>query len=99
MFVHLVARRPAGLRLARRRLARRLLSVADPLEEAVGRHLGDPFPAVAAFHQMLVDRLGRTIIELAQAIRTQGLVGRVEGRGGVHRAVSGFRRVGTAHRP
>ena len=43
----LVAPRPAGLRLAGRRLSRGLLSVADPLEEAVGRHLGDPLPAVA----------------------------------------------------
>ena len=53
--------------------------VADPLEEAVGRHLGDPFPTIRALLQMLVDRLGRTVVELAQAVRAQGLVGRMDG--------------------
>ena len=77
MYSSLFNRRTAGLRLARRRLARRLLGVPDPVEEAVGRHLGDPFPAVAAVHQMFVDRLGRTSSSLPRPIRAQGLVGRV----------------------
>ena len=85
----LVALCPAGLRPAESRLARGLLSVADPLEEAVGRHPGNTFPAVRALLQVLVDRLGRGVVELAQAVGAQGLVGRMEGCGGVHREVSG----------
>jgi hypothetical protein len=34
------------------------LYVTDSLEEAIRRHLGDPLAAVAALHQVLVDRLG-----------------------------------------
>ena len=74
---------------AQMRVAGRLLSVPDPAEEAVGRHLGDPLAAIGALLQVLVDRLGRRVVELAQAERAEGLVGRMEGRDGVHRAVSG----------
>src|SRR5262249_23024137 len=65
------------------------LGVADPFEEAVGRHLGDPLAAVGARLQVLVDHFGRTVVELAQAVGVEDRVGRVGGRGGVHRAVSG----------
>ena len=65
------------------------LGVPEPAEEAVRGDLSDAVPAGRALLQMLVDRLGRTVVELAQAIRTQGLVGRMEGWMGVHHAVSG----------
>ena len=79
---------PAGLRLTEPRLTRGILSLADPPEEAVGRHLGDSFAAIRALLQVLVDRLGQPVVELAQAIRTQGLVGGVKRRYGVHGAIS-----------
>ena len=60
------------------------LGVAEPAEEAVGGQLGDAPPAVGAGLQVVVDRLGRGVVELAQAVGEQGLVGRVEGGLGVH---------------
>ena len=42
-----------------------------------------------AFNQVLVDRFGRAIVELPEAIRCQGLVARVEGRIGVHQRSPG----------
>jgi hypothetical protein len=41
------------------------LGVAEPAEEAVGRELGDAPPAGRARLQVLVDRFGCGIIELA----------------------------------
>ena len=63
---------------------RRALGVAEPAQEIVGRELGDPAPAGRAVFQVLADRLGRGVVELAQAIGLQGLVGRVSGGGGTH---------------
>ena len=60
------------------------LGVAEPAEEAVGGQLGDPAAAGRARLQVLVDRFGRGVVELAQAVGVQGLVGRVEGWMGVH---------------
>jgi len=63
--------------------------VAEPAEEAVRGQLGDAVPADRALLQMLVDCVRRIVVELAQAIRTQGLVGRMRDWMGVHREVSG----------
>ena len=60
------------------------LGVAEPAEEAVGGDRGDAVPAVRALLQVLVDRFGRGVVELAQAVGTQGLVGRVGSWRGVH---------------
>ena len=62
----------------------RRLGVAEPAEEAVGRQLGDPAPAVGARLQVLVDRLGRGVVELAQAVGTAGSGRSGGGRRGVH---------------
>ena len=62
----------------------RRLGVAEAAEEAVGRQLGDPAAAGRARRQVLVDRFGRGVVELAQAVGVQRLVGRVQGLMGVH---------------
>ena len=52
--------------------------LADPAEEAVGRHLGDPLPAVRALLPgALLTASAEAVVELAQAVRAQGLVGRM----------------------
>ncbi len=85
-----IALRPVELRLARHRTCLSASGVADPAEKAVGRHLGDPLPALGALLQMLVDGLGRTIVELAQAEGAQGLV--ASGGGTGRRPSGGLRR-------
>ena len=85
----LLAPRDAGQKWVGRQRARALLRIPDPAEETVGRHLGDPIAAGGAILQVPIDRLGLTVVELAQPVRTEGLVCGVRGPGGVHRAVSG----------
>ncbi len=80
----LVARRLSGLGLAHHGMACGPLDVADAPEEAIGRHLGDPLPAIRAPLQVLVDGLGQAVVELAQAVRAQGLFRRMRGRVGAH---------------
>ncbi len=53
------------------------LSVPEPVEETVRRHLGHEAAAIGAVFQVLVDRLGRVVVELAQAIGLQSLRGRM----------------------
>ena len=74
-----VGRGAAGLEEAGRVLATRSRPV-----EAVGGQLGDAAAAVRATLQVLDDRSGRGVVEPAQAVGVQGLVGRVEGLRGVH---------------
>src|SRR5262249_7900437 len=59
--------------------------VAEPVENAVRGELADPAAAGRTRLQVLVDRFGRGIVELAQAVRREGLVGGVTGWSGVHR--------------
>jgi hypothetical protein len=60
----------------------------EPIQEIVGREFSDPPLAGIAGFQVLAHRLGRTIIELAQAIGLQNLVRRVDGSGGAHCTIS-----------
>ena len=52
---------------------------------APGRELGDAPAAVGATFQVRDDRPRRFLVEPAQSVVVQGLVGRVQGRLGVHR--------------
>ena len=53
------------------------MGILKPAHEAVRRDLGDPSTTRVALGQMLADRLGEHVVELAQAVRLQGLVRRV----------------------
>ena len=52
--------------------------LAEPAEKAVGRQFGHPLPARNALFQMLVDRLGERVVELAQAVRDERLISRMQ---------------------
>ena len=86
-----VALRCAGLRRTRHGMTHRYLSSPNLAQEAVGRHLGDPLPTIRALLEMLVNGIRRAVVELAQAVGAQGLVGRMRNGMGVHGAVSGDR--------
>ncbi len=70
--------------------------VAEPAEEAVGRRLGDAAAAVRALLKMQPYGSGRGVIEPAEAVGVQDLVGRMEGLRRAHgtglRVESGPRR-------
>ena len=57
----------------RRRGVGSALGVPEPAQEAVRGHLGHAVPAIRALLQVLVDRFGGGVVELAQAIGAQGL--------------------------
>jgi len=59
-------------------LAGRRLRLAQPLDEVVGRQFGDPPSAGDALFQMLVDRFGDRVVQLAQAVGNERLVGRMQ---------------------
>jgi hypothetical protein len=61
------------------------VSVTKPAEEAVGQHFDDLAPAVLAFFEMPVYHLGSGVIELAEAIIAQGILGRMCREVVVHR--------------
>ena len=64
------------------------MHIAQPAEKAIGRHLSDAPLARIAPGQVLAHRFKRDVIKLAQAIGPQDRVGRVNGGGGVHIAIS-----------
>ena len=68
--------------------SRPALGTTQPAEKAVGRGFGDPALARGTVFQMFAHRIGRDIIELAEAIRLQCFVGRVDGGGGAHNLIS-----------
>ena len=61
----------------------------EPAQKIVGRQLGNPPLTVRTRLQVLAHRLGRGIVELAQAIGLQDRVVRVDGGSGAHVAISG----------
>ena len=66
----------------------RPVRLAEPAEEAVGRHLGDPAPARSRTPPGACSTASaQHVVELAQAIGLQGLVGRMHGGWGVHRGL------------
>ncbi len=60
------------------------LGVAEAAQEAVGGERGDALPAIRAALQVDVDRFGRGIVELAQAVGVQDLVSRMGNLRSVH---------------
>ena len=79
--------RVTNLRPAGGRHLRLALGTTQPAQEIVRRYLGDPALAGTARLQVLAHRPRGDVVELAQAIGTQDLVGRVNG-GGAHNAIS-----------
>ena len=74
-------RQPRQRRADRRNRLGPGLSIPEPAHEAVRGDLGNAAAARVALLQVLDDRLGQQVVELAQAIGLQGLVGRVKRRG------------------
>jgi hypothetical protein len=65
------------------------MRMAQPAEQGVaGRHLGQPTLAGIASFQMFTRRFRRGQVERAEVVRPQGFVGRVDGGGGAHNAIS-----------
>ena len=81
-------RRCSGRRPTGGRLVRLDPGLLEPSQEIVGRELGNPPLAGIAPFQVLAHRLGRDVVELAQAIGLQDRVGRVDGGGGAHFTIS-----------
>ncbi len=82
---------PSVEETAGREIAPRL-GVAESAEEAVGGDLGDAAAAIRAALQVRVHRFGRGVVELAQAVGLQGLVGRMQGGRAFMGSVSGSSR-------
>ncbi len=61
------------------------LGLAEPFKGAIRRQIGDTSPTVGAGLEVIVDRLGRGVVEPAQTVGAQRLVGRVEVLGRLHR--------------
>jgi hypothetical protein len=59
-----------------------------PPQELVGRQLRNPPLAGITSFEVLANRRGRDVVELAQAIGLQDRVGRVDGGGSTHHAIS-----------
>ena len=65
------------------------LQFAEPAEEAIGGKLGDPQAALRARLQVLVYKLGRSVIKLTEAVGRQSPVGRMRDWMSSHRIISG----------
>ncbi len=60
------------------------LRFSEAAEKAIGGERGDALPAFQAALEVLVDRLGRGVVDLAQAVGVQDLVSRMGNLRGVH---------------
>src|SRR5208337_1410801 len=90
-------RQPLQRRADRRNRLGPGLSILEPAHEAVRGDLGNAPATRVALLQVLDDRLGQQVVELAQAIGLQGLVGRVSGGGG-HRGLLVEVKIGVGQR-